>query len=277
VEVNDMSFFKRFLSKKSAPSVADSSEHASEAPTKPLAPPTSSAARPAATAAGGARTVKVDGTPFRLVNSVGELCQAIEEEGRGALRFRSKTYGDVLADFTRRVSEKYGKGSGYYRDTVPSPLLCAGCLWEFPGSYKMSLQMPQMFGGRNRVFGATPGFSNFGNSGACPKCGSEESLLVYEHFKEEEVSAADVEAIAEYWRDLARAWWSGSSRTSGICDFCNAGVEKGEGYLEANSLICQRCVDKGLKTEGLERLRSDPHYYGAALLRKARQRRAAGG
>ncbi len=220
-------------------------------------------------ASGSAASIMVDRSRFQLVDSVDALCAAIEAEGEGVLRFRSMTYGDVLAELAQKLEKRYGRMSRQYQDSIPSSLLCAGCLWEFPGSYQLSLQMPDMFGGR--VVGATPGFDQFGKSGICPQCGSDESLLVYECFPLEQISEDDVEAIRMYWHELARAWWQNQQRSDAICEFCNAEIARGQGYLSGTSLICENCVRKGLMIEGLEKLRDNPHYYGSALLRKARQ------
>lgn len=220
-------------------------------------------------AAGAVARVTLDGTEFQLANNIDALYAAIEVEGRGVLRFRSLTYGNVLAELVQRLETRYGPMSRQYRDSVPSPLLCAGCLWEFPGSYKMSLQAPEMFADRS-VIGATPGFDQFGRSGVCPQCGSNEGLLVYECFLPEQISEADIEAIRRYWRELAQAWRKSQQRSQGICNDCNDDIAQGQGYLFGTDLICENCVRKGLLTEGLESLRNNPHYYGSALLRKAR-------
>ncbi len=220
-------------------------------------------------ASGSAVSIMVDGPKFQLVDSVDTLCAAIEAEGRGVLRIRSVRYGDVLAELAQKLEKRYGRMSRQYQDSIPSSLLCAGCMWEFPGSYQLSLQSPEMFGGM--VFGATPGFDQFGKSGICPQCGSDESLLVYECFPPEQITEADIEAIRRYWRELARSWWQSEQHSQAICDRCNNDIARGQGYLSGTSLICENCVRKGLMSEGLEKLRDNPHYYGSALLRKARQ------
>jgi hypothetical protein len=133
----------------------------------------------------------------------------------------------------------------------------------------MSLQMGASFG-KMSVVGGTPGFDKFGSSGRCPKCGNTDSLLVYECFRAEQISERDVEAIRRYWRALAVAWWQTETRQQAICDRCNDTVQRGEGYVDGSELRCDKCVRDGLLKEGLEKLRGNPHYYGGALLRKAR-------
>lgn len=220
-------------------------------------------------ASGSAASIMIDGTTFQLVNSLDALCATIEAEGRGVLRLHSVTYGDVLFELAQKLEKRYGKTSSQYRDVVSSVLLCAGCLWKFPGSYTLSLQAPEVFGGV--VVGATPGFDQFGKTGVCPQCGSDESLLVYECFPPEQISEVDIEAIRMYWQEQAHVWWQREQHTPAICDYCNNDIARGQGYLSGASILCENCIREGLMAEGLEKLRDNPHYYGSALLRKARQ------
>ena len=213
-------------------------------------------------------TAIVDGDEFLLAQSAGELCSAVAKQGRAILRFRSVQYGSLLRDLAQRLQKEYGANSRQYNDLIPSPLLCAGCLWEFPMSYVMSLQAPDMFG--DRILGGTPGFDRFGKSGTCPKCGSDESLLVYEYFPTEKITRTDIEAIRKYWQNNAHEWWQSQQRSEAICDRCNGPVSRGGGYLADTDLMCGDCLHRGLMTEGIAHLRNNPHYYGNALLRKAR-------
>ncbi len=215
-------------------------------------------------------SIMIDNTNFRLVNNVDALNAAVEEEGRGVLRFTSLSYGNVLAEMAQKIEKRYGRMSRQYLDIIPSLLLCAGCLWEFPGSYKLSLQAPEFFGNGKRVSGATPGFNHFGKSGICPQCGSDESLLVYEHFKTEQISEVDIKYICKYWQEQARLWWQNQKRSQAYCDNCNDNISRGQGYLCDTRLICQKCRND-MMSDGLENLKKNPHYYGSALLRKARK------
>jgi uncharacterized protein YjbI with pentapeptide repeats len=211
-------------------------------------------------------SVTIDLTSFPLVNSVAALCAAIEAGGKGVLRFPSLTYGEVYRNLYKQLEKRYGPNSRQSEDMMSSLLICAGCLWEFPGSYRLSLQIR----GPAVTFGGTPGFDRFGESGICPQCGSRESLLVYEYFPAEQISMSDVSAIRRYWQQLARTWWQSQQRQQAFCDDCNTAIARNQGYLSGSSLICEGCVTRGLMTEGLEKLKGDSHYYGAALLRKAR-------
>ena len=127
--------------------------------------------------------VTIDGASFPLVDHVDALRAAIEAGGKGVLRFPSLSYHEVLVDLTQWLEKRYGRTSRQYQDSVPSPLICADCLWEFPGSYVLSLY--GVFAHFSSVSGATPGFDRFGTSGICPQCGSRECLLVYEYFPPE--------------------------------------------------------------------------------------------
>lgn len=261
--------------------VMGTSEPTTETPPQPALEqvPAAALAAPSASAAPAPPTPPVtaptyatlDGARFRIVTSVAGLCEAIEAEGRGALRLPTLAYGDVLGELIAALRARYGDASRQFRDSVPSPLVCAGCLWEFPGSYKLSLQNAW---GTGMVFGATPGYGEFGKTGACPQCGSTESLLVYETFDPASVTQADVDAIRALWRQSAREWWqTQGERQSGICDACSyQEIRRGEGYLSGSSLRCEKCANEAL-ADGVAQLRKDPHYYGAGLLRKVREGR----
>jgi hypothetical protein len=210
-----------------------------------------------------------EGQKFILCFTGDDLCQAIKTEGRGILRLPAVTYGSVLGELKFQLEKEFSDQPRYASDLFASPLVCAGCLWQFPPSYCLSLQSPDLFGGP--LVGATTGFDSFGRTGLCPQCGSDEALLVYEFFPCEEVSQADVDALCRYWRAAAEGWWEHTQRQSAICDECNRTVSRGEGYLKGSHLSCESCLSSGLKSDGLARLKSNPHYYGAGLLRKVRR------
>jgi hypothetical protein len=118
--------------------------------------------------------------------------------------------------------------------------------------------------------GATPGFAEFSKTGACTKCGNTESFLAYQRYDPSSISQADVDAIRRYWQHLAKLWWSNTSKITAICDGCNDYVSQAEtSYLIGDNLECERCTDKQL-ADGLNKLRRDPHYFGAMELQKAR-------
>lgn len=217
---------------------------------------------------GNSATITIDGTRFRLVKTVDELSAAILAESRGALRFLSLDYGDLYADVMKQLEHKFGGASRQYRHFQGSDLVCAGCLWEFPGSYRLSLQSQNIFGGR--VIGATPGFDQFGRTGICPQCCCAESILVYETYEPNAIGENDVQAICRYWHERAKAWWKTQKQREISCNHCYENIHNGEGYLEGSGIICEKCV-RSLTKDGVEQLRSKPHYYGSGTLRKARQ------
>jgi hypothetical protein len=55
-----------------------------------------------------------------------------------------------------------------------------------------------------------------------------------------------------------------------VCDQCNSTIARGQGFLHGSSLLCERCCEKRLATDALERLREDPNHFGAGLLEEAR-------
>ena len=82
----------------------------------------------------------IDGAHFQLVYSVDAFLVAVETEGRCVLQLRTLTYPEVQAGLHSRLRERYGgKSYEYLEDLAHAPLLCAGCRWEFPDSYKMAL------------------------------------------------------------------------------------------------------------------------------------------
>ena len=192
--------------------------------------------------------------------------QVLGELGRVALRFRSAEYRPTNVALLQRVEAAYGKSSPRESDLAHAELHCAGCLMEFPWSYRLSL------GGHGTagvVWGATPGFREFGQTGRCPQCGSESSLLVYESFNGWDVTEDDVDRIRRYWRMRARDAWKQLPGQVGCCDDCNGDIPRDEGYLDGSNLICASCAAQKL-AGAVEKLRRDPHYFGSALLRKIR-------
>jgi hypothetical protein len=216
-----------------------------------------------------ASSATFEGQKFSLCFTVDDLCQAIKGEGRGILKLPAVAYGSVLGELRQQLEKEFPDQPRYASDLFASLLVCAGCLWQFPPSYCLSLQAPDLFGGR--IVGATAGFESFGRTGLCPQCGNDEALLIYEFFPSEEITQADVDALCRYWKTAAEGWWDHTQRYSAICDECNGTVSRGEGYLKGSYLACEECLRSGPLVEGLARLKSNPHYYGTGLLRKVRR------
>lgn len=213
--------------------------------------------------------VCVDGVSFSLGHSVDELHAAIQRHGKGALLFRTTDYVRTLNALQHQIECLYGKDSPQRRDVIPSAIHCAGCLWEFPLSFKLSLQGSLHFA---RVPGARRGAQAFGRSGVCPHCGSDVALLLYQCFLLSEMGQIEHDAIMAYWLGQANAWWCNEQREQASCYRCNGDVARGQGYLSGADLFCDSCARHHLQ-DGLIRLPSNPHYFGDNLLRKARATR----
>ncbi|KAM6496599.1 hypothetical protein JOM56_007072 [Amanita muscaria] len=188
--------------------------------------------------------------------------------GPVALRLRTEQYATHMRDIMRQFGSKYAPSSPEYQAFKHTSLVCASCGWLFPGSYTLSLV--GAVNGYTKVVGATPGYAEFGKTGTCTKCGSEESFLIYQRYKPSSISQADVDAIRRYWRHLAQQWWSNNTSSSTpLCDACNDYVSQAKTYLIGGRLECERCTDKEL-VDGLNKLRRDPFYFGDMELQKAR-------
>lgn len=211
--------------------------------------------------------ITIDGIDFRLTESLDEFLSSIDEKGRGVIRFQTNKYRGVLSGLRGRLKDRYGECSPQFSQCSHTQLFCAGCLWEFPPSHVVSLALPHLSG---RIGGYTaPGYAEFGRSAACSQCGTDDALLVYEVFSPDQITAADVEAIREYWRQNANTWWSDEEQTEALCDLCNNQITHGRGYISGSNLMCEQCVGRAM-ADGLQSLRENPHCFGTALLRKVR-------
>jgi hypothetical protein len=177
-------------------------------------------------------------------------------------------YKAAYVALMNRFDAAYERGTPEYRAFYNAQLTCAGCGWEFPGSYTATLI--GLIEPTTWVAGGTRGFREFGATRTCTRCGSTESLLVYECYLPSEIDAEDMAAFARMWRDDAVKWWSATGKKTGICDLCNSDMSAGDGYLVSRSdLRCARCQEPRI-AEGLAKLRADPYYFGATELRRAR-------
>jgi len=236
-----------------------------KAQTKKAAPPTPV---PRKKAAPPAKTVEVDGVTFPITSDVDKFCEIAATNRACVMLINTKDYAQITQKAFSYFSNKFGGSSDFTKAVSSARLICSGCKWEFPGSYTLSLMDPKVFGGK--FIGATPGYQEFGLTGRCPRCGSGQSLYIYDNPPTEEITQSDVNAIREYWRHLAQQWWKTESRTEGICDSCNALVPRDAGYLCGSWLLCENCCNRRLGPSVLEQLRQNPDYFGAGLLRKVR-------
>lgn len=214
-------------------------------------------------------SIEFSGVSFPVVWVVSDFVATTASLERVALRLCTKQYATHMRDIMQRFDSKYAPSSPEYQAFRHGTcLVCAGCGWEFPGSYTLSL-IDSAFDHHARITGATPGFTEFGKTGICTKCGSADSFLTYQRYEPSSISQADVDAIQRYWRHLAQLWWSNTNRSTAICDCCSKDVAQAETYLSGNNLECKRCTDN-LLADGLNELRRNPYYLGAMELQMAR-------
>jgi len=132
------------------------------------------------------QTAQIDGQDFPLFEKTDDLIDSIRRSNIGALRIQSTAYQNATLDLHRKLAAIYGESSRQVRDIYSAALHCAKCKTEFPDSFKLAVQGG--FGPGTSVRGATPGFREFGQTGSCPGCGCQESLLVYEHFLPDQIT-----------------------------------------------------------------------------------------
>jgi hypothetical protein len=236
----------------------------------PAAPSPVSAERPPALTSApvpSSSSIEFEGVSFPVVRAVADFVATTASSDRVALRLCTKQYATHMRDIMQRFESKYAPSSPEYQAFKHTCLVCAGCGWKFPSSYTLSLIAA--LDSHTHIMGATPGFAEFGKTGTCTKCGSAESFLTYQRYEPSSISQADVDAIHRYWRHLAILWWYNADISTAICDGCNDDVGEAETYLIGGNLECKRCTDEQL-ADGLNKLRHNPHYFGAIELQKAR-------
>ncbi|MGP4015883.1 hypothetical protein [Saccharopolyspora sp. 5N708] len=211
--------------------------------------------------------LQLDGARFVPVSQLDEFMAAVGTQRRIALRLSTSQYEEVLTTLIERFDADYENAAPEYRAFRYAELICTGCGWTFPGSYRMSL-LGMLSPGR--MSGGTPGFEEFGKTGVCTRCRSAESFLAYELFPVAEIDAETVAAMRRHWRADARTWWSATGRSKGICDKCNRDMARDAGFLIGRTrLECVDCTDDHL-ADALEQLRANPYYFGSAELRHCR-------
>lgn len=207
--------------------------------------------------------VRVDGVDFLVVRDVSAFMAAVRDRPRIALMLRNLDYERVYPALLKAFDRRYRHNSRQHEAFANADLVCAECQLVFPGSYAGALV--GMFGGASR------GSQRFGETGTCTRCGSEQSMLVYERIVPADITEDDVVALRGYWRAEAVVWWAKTGKQQGICDVCSQRrMHAVEGYLTSGSrLTCEECLTRQL--EGLlDKLREDPYYYGSHELRRAR-------
>jgi len=208
------------------------------------------------------------GVSFQVVWTVTDFVATTASLDRIALRLHTEQYASHMRNIMRQFDPKHALSSPEYQALKYARLICAGCRWEFPGSYILSL-IGALSGPIPVVGEMAPGYVEFGRNGTCTKCGNTESFLAYQRYEPSSITQADVDAIRRYWRHLAKLWWSNTGKTTAICDFCNVYISQDRTYFFDNRLECELCTDKQF-ADGLNELRRNPFYYGATELQKAR-------
>jgi len=88
-----------------------------------------------------------------------------------------------------------------------------------------------------------------------------------------DVSRFDIMAIGMYLTTLAEQWWQRQpeGKTSATCDVCSGSVARNTGCLIGSSLYCNDCGKSNLTLNNLNDLKRNPDFYGAGVLRQARE------
>jgi hypothetical protein len=189
-------------------------------------------------------TITVGDVTYDVCDSVDALTSAIETEGRGAIRFPTSNYGDILYALMDSMKERHGESSPQYSDVIPSEVVCAKCHRAFGDMHRVSMQR----GGLNQ----------------CPRCGGPEAILIYEpSITGEKLSETQVQAIKMYCRHRAERWWKKEKMAPLNCDGCHALVDRDAGYVHGNTLLCDECM-------ALRISNCDPHDL-AILLRDSKR------
>ncbi|MGA2059845.1 MAG: ankyrin repeat domain-containing protein [Thermoguttaceae bacterium] len=82
----------------------------------------------------------------------------------------------------------------------------------------------------------------------------------------------DRDALRVFWRCQGREWWCKQSATEAHCDYCNGPVPRDHGYLIGTRLSCDHCLLARILTEdNFQKLKQDPHYFGAGMVSAARR------
>lgn len=79
----------------------------------------------------------------------------------------------------------------------------------------------------------------------------------------------DVDALRGYWRSRAESWWKQQGPRSAVCDYCNAPIAGGSGYLFRQKLICEKCCARIL-SDAETRLAERDDWFGEGEVEAAR-------
>ncbi len=95
-----------------------------------------------------------------------------------------------------------------------------------------------------------------------------------------QVNSSDIKNIKKYFKYLASIWWKDKPGDK-ICDQCNSSISHGEGYINgriengylyANRLYCNECMNKYMNEPGLlQKLQNNPDYCGEGLIEQVKK------
>ncbi len=199
----------------------------------------------------GSYSVDLNGTDFRVVETISEFVGGLTSLDRVALLLPTKKYKtDIHDNIMQQIDSQYGPLSLEQQAFQNACLICACCFLGFPDS-DLNSEASNLCPSTHIIAG-TRGLTEFsGENGGCARCGSQESFLIYERYNPSEVRQRYEDAVRRCWRDRAKRWWfarggwSVKCGGSAICDHCCKDIdEKDETYLISRSrLECRRCTD----------------------------------
>lgn len=215
-----------------------------------LAPPTSTLALHGPYSI-GSYSINLNGTDFRVVETIAEFVGALTSWDSVALLLPTKKYKtDIHDNIMQQIDSQYGPLSLEHLAFQNACLICGCCFLGFPCS-DLNSEASNMCPSTHIIAGMR-GLTEFsGKNGGCARCGSQKSFLIYERYNPSEVRQRYKDAVRQCWRDRAKRWWfarggrSVKSAMSATCDSCCKDIdEKDETYLISPSrLECKRCTD----------------------------------
>jgi len=220
--------------------------------THDLAPPTSESTLPLhGPYSIGSYSINLNGTDFRVVETIAEFVGALTSWDRVALLLPTKKYKTNIHDnIMQQIDSQYGPLSLEHQGFQNTCLICGCCFLGFPCS-DLNSEASNLRPSTHIIAGMR-GLTEFsGENGGCARCGSQGSFLIYERYNPSEVRQRYEDAVRRCWRDRAKRWWfarggwSVKCGGSAKCDNCCQDIdEKDETYLISRSrLECRRCTD----------------------------------
>jgi len=190
----------------------------------------------------------VMGRTYTVVAVLDQLKRGMDSEHPVLYRFNTAEYTDTLKQLADFMAATYGEQTPERDAVTGSPKLCSKCMAVFSETWGV----PSAFGAREM----------------CPNCGHDVAYIALDVFRPEDISKDDIEAIKAFYERQAATFWANAESehvecpTGRACD--GTRIERGQGYLRAGSLACERCIDEILGG-CLDKLKEDPYYLGNDL------------